>query len=151
MSRTCLLMTGVMLVVAGVASAQPSLGKPFDLKVGESVVFEPGGLAVGFDRIIGDSRCPIDMFCFWPGDAAGLLWTHLPSEEKTAFDLHTYRDFRWKFKYDRYEITLVAVAPYPRADVPIPPGEYVVTVVVDVAAPVEPSTWGRIKALYTEP
>jgi len=154
MSRTCVFLVGVALVVAvtGVASAQPSLGKQFDLKAGEAAVVAPDGLTVGFDRILGDSRCPTNVYCFWPGDAAGVLWARLPSRDKKAFELHTFRDFRWKVTYHHYEITLINVAPYPHEGVPIPPQDYVVTVLaVDAdAAPAEASTWGRIKALYDQ-
>ena len=35
------------------------LDQPFDLRAGQSAVV-PGGLKVTFDRVVSDSRCPID-------------------------------------------------------------------------------------------
>ena len=44
------------------------LGQPFDLRAGQSAVV-PGGLKVTFDRVVSDSRCPIDAICVWAGEA----------------------------------------------------------------------------------
>jgi hypothetical protein len=147
MYRTCVFLVFCALLVAAAAAAQPSLGKPFDLKVGESVVVD--GLTVGFDRILGDSRCPIGVYCIWEGDAAGNIWLRLPERDKQEFDLHTHRSFQWKVTYDGYVVALINIAPYPYYEVPIPPEDYVVTLRVNGdAAPARESTWGRIKALY---
>jgi hypothetical protein len=151
MKRTCLILVIALVACAAVASAQPSLGKPFVLKVGETAIVGPEGLTVGFPRILGDSRCPLGVLCIWEGDAAGLVSAKLPSREGKEYDLHTHRSFQWKVTYHNYEVSLVNIAPYPYVDSPIPPEDYVVTLVVaDVASPVDISTWGRIKALYSE-
>ena len=44
------------------------LDQPFDLRAGQSAVV-PGGLKVTFDRVVSDSRCPIDAICVWAGEA----------------------------------------------------------------------------------
>ncbi len=149
MKQTCVCAIVAVMAFAAVASAQPSLGKPFDLKVGQTVIVGSEGLTIGFPRILGDSRCPLGVYCIWEGDAAGLVSTKLPSRERQEYDLHTHRSFQWKVTYHNYEVSLVNIEPYPYVDSPIPPEDYVVTLVVaDVASPVNVSTWGRIKALY---
>jgi hypothetical protein len=149
MTRTFILVTAAALAAAVAATAQPSLGKPFDLKVGESATVGPQNLAVGFDELLSDSRCPIGVFCFWEGDAAAQMWVKLPDETRGDFQLHTNHGFKWKFSYNYYEITLLRVSPYPVYEVPTFPGDYLVTVQVDGGpAPTKDSTWGRIKSLY---
>ena len=149
MFRKCAMISVVALAAAAAATAQPSIGKPFDLKVGASVTIGTEGLVVGFDELVSDSRCAIGLLCIWEGDASAQLWAKLPQETRQDFQLHTHYDFKWKFSYGDYEITLVGIAPYPVYEQPIPPGDYVATVRVDGGpAPVEESTWGRIKSLY---
>lgn len=149
MFRTCLIVTTAVLAAAAAATAQPSIGKPFDLKVGESATVGPQGLTVGFSELLSDVRCPIGLLCFWEGDATAQMWANLPGESREDFQLHTYGGFKWKFLYEDYEITLTRISPYPVYEEPIPPGDYVATVQVDGGpVPAENSTWGRIKALY---
>jgi hypothetical protein len=117
--------------------------------VGESAIVGPEGLTVGFDRIHGDSRCATGSLCFWEGDAAAGIWARLLPSSRKDFVLHSHRGFEWKVYYGDYQVELIAVAPYPVIDDPIPPAEYVVTVKVSGGpAPDDESTWGRIKALY---
>ena len=150
MKRTSVILAVAFVAYAAAAAAQPSLGKPFNLKVGESVVVGSEGLTIDFPRMIDDSRCPLGVLCIWEGDAVGLVSARLPFREQKDFDLHTYRSYQWKVTYHNYEVTLVNISPYPYIDSPIPPEDYVVTLTVaDVASPVDISTWSRIKALYS--
>jgi hypothetical protein len=107
------------------------------------------GLEIGFERIAGDSRCPLGVFCIWEGDAAALIFAQKPAIPRASFELHTHSSFQRDAKYEGYKITLLAVVPYPEIDVEIDPNDYVVTVVVtDAKAPAGITTWGKIKALY---
>jgi len=149
MFRTFVLVTVALLAAVAAATAQPSVGKPFDLKVGESQTVGSHGLIVGFGEMLGDSRCPTGLLCFWEGDAVAQLWADQPGESLQDFQLHTFRDFKWKATYGDYEITLIRISPYPVHESTIPPGDYLVTVLVDGGpAPAEASTWGRIKGMY---
>ena len=149
MFRTCVIVTMAVLAATATATAQPSIGKPFDLKVGESVTVGSQALIVGFGEMLNDGRCPLSLYCFWEGDATAQMWTNLPGESPQTFQLHTHRGLKWKFQYGAYDITLTRISPYPVDQEPIPDGIYVATVQVDGGpAPAEISTWGRIKALY---
>jgi hypothetical protein len=67
--------------------------------------------------------------------------------------VHTSSHFGRSITFGVYTISLVDLTPYPVYEQPTDPEAYVVTLMV--AAPgvitgAEPSTWGRIKALYGE-
>lgn len=144
-----LTMMVALLATVAVAWAQPSIGKPFELKVGQSETVGSHGLVVGFAELQSDGRCPIGLYCFWQGDATAQLWANLPTEPRQDFQLHTFRDFKWRTTYGDYEIYLLNISPYPVDQVPTPPGDYIATVLVEGGpAPVSDTTWGRIKALY---
>ncbi len=44
-----------------------SLNEEFKLKVGGKVLIRGSGIALTFNRIIEDSRCPINVYCIWTG------------------------------------------------------------------------------------
>lgn len=43
--------------------------QPFTLSMGESAIFQAGGLTVEFNSVVSDSRCPSDVVCVWAGEA----------------------------------------------------------------------------------
>src|SRR5262249_9486072 len=45
------------------------LGQEFDLKINQEAVIEGEGLAVVFESMIEDGRCPEDVTCVWSGNA----------------------------------------------------------------------------------
>ena len=147
MNPRYLLLAAMILVVA--SAAAPVSGSIFDLKAGESKAVGPDGLTVGFDRVLSDSRCAIGLICIWEGDATVRLWARSNSHEKEEFDLHSHPFFQRKARFDGYVITLIKVDPYPVYGYPTTPESYSVTITVSGdLAPVEPTTWGRIKGLY---
>jgi hypothetical protein len=149
--HTCLAVAFLMVGFANAATSQPSLGEPFDLAVGQSIVVGNQGLRVGFTGIASDSRCPLDVVCVWEGDAAAQIWAEKPSQQRDDFQLHTNPQFQRAATYAGYWVSLLAVAPYPEIDLEIDPNDYVVTVVVtDASIPVRRATWGKIKALFVE-
>ncbi|MCC6736273.1 MAG: hypothetical protein IT534_09115 [Bauldia sp.] len=42
-------------------------GVPFPLRVGGEAAIEGTSIRLRFDRVTGDSRCPIDVMCVWAG------------------------------------------------------------------------------------
>ena len=152
MKRTSfrLLFAVAVLGVVFFTQAQESLAVTIELGVGESKPVGDDGLVVGFDYVTGDNRCPTGVLCFWPGDAAALIWADIPAHDKTTAELHTYYDFEDSFSYAGYNVTLVAVEPYPVYGGTIDPDDYVTTLTITggPASPVRPATWSSIKALY---
>jgi hypothetical protein len=145
-----------LVVWVGVASAEKpvSMGQVFELDVGQSVSVGHEGLRVGFTGTESDGRCAIGLYCFWEGDAATKVWAEQPGEDRADLVLHTSSMFNRDAVYASYRITLLALDPYPVYEVPTDPDDYVVTLKVEkvtsTITPVEHTTWGKIKALYTQ-
>jgi hypothetical protein len=121
------------LVVAAVASGgcfNPTgpdavVNQPFQLKVGESATL-PGGDWVRFNRLVSDSRCPIDALCITAGDAVisvSFKVGHLTTE------LHTTPP-KSQISTSAYLLKLTELQPYPRASLSPKPEDYVATFVV---------------------
>ncbi len=104
------------------------LGRPFDLRVGESAVV-PGGLRVAFDRVVSDSRCPIDAICVWAGEAVLALklsrGADAPVEREVRADSASP-----EVSHLDYRIKAIAFTPYPRSDRKTPLEEFVATFTV---------------------
>ncbi len=64
-------------------------GEQAVLRVGETRRFGEGRLAVTFERVRADSRCPDGVRCFWAGDAIVVLGVRSADEEPAAIALHT--------------------------------------------------------------
>lgn len=139
----------IVLSVTG-ASAQKPVGEPFDLGVGESVLITDAGIRVGFDELVYESRCPINVVCFWEGNAAALVSVETSPANPQHFELNTHSMFRTTAVFQHFLIRLLAVVPYPEDGVIVDPNDYVVTLVVDRMEPLptETRTWGAIKALF---
>jgi hypothetical protein len=143
-----------ILMLPTLLSATPlpvNLGDPFTLGPGQSAEVIDGELYLAFTGILGDSRCPVGVWCWWEGDAAAAVVGDLPGEIQIDCVLHTF------WQYDRfctmgsYEVHLLGVHPYPvYGDPPINPADYLATMVIVEPAPVDVQheAWGTIKALY---
>jgi len=107
---------------------QVALARPFELAVGHTAEL-PDGLRLKFDRVTGDSRCPLDVQCVTAGDATVLV--HVSREGGTPFplELHT-RQGGSQIVYDNHTIQLTALQPHPRSDRPSRQIDYVATLVV---------------------
>jgi hypothetical protein len=120
----------VALLCAGCAgsSTQPSqtpLGQPFELRSRASAILD-GGLTITFDRVATDSRCPMNALCIWVGDALVLVTISHRAGGAVQRELHTHMS-ESEASYLAYSIKLLALAPYPRTDRQILPGDYVAT------------------------
>jgi len=148
--KSTLLALSLMCALPALATASVPLGQPFTLAVGEAAEVGDGGLSVGFEEILEDSRCPMDAYCFWEGNAEAALWAALPIGDVDHFSLHTTLEPQFYLK-DIFRITLLWVAPYPASStVPIPPETYEVMLVVVRVGVTETEflTWSTLKTLY---
>jgi len=127
------------LVAACSSSTEPQersdallAGGPVELTltVGQEVSVPGSVLRVGFTRVTGDSRCPIDAICVWEGNAAIELALTLgkgptvPYVVNTALEPHAAQA-------GGFTVTLLEVAPAPTSQGPIDPGAYRIKVRVE--------------------
>ena len=121
-------MVSMLCAACAGSSTQPGhtpLGQPFDLRSGASAMLD-GGLTITFDRVASDSRCPMNALCVWAGDAVVAVSISQGIGGPVPRELHTNAAGS-EMSYLAYSIKLLALAPYPRTDRQIPPGDYVAT------------------------
>ena len=115
------------VVVAG--GADVALGEPFDLKVGQAATVGGEGLAIGFERVVSDSRCPRGVQCIRAGEATIRIWIEKAPDARTTFEMSN-PSRSGDPSYGAYSIKLVRVTPYPEADRPQRLEDYSATLVV---------------------
>jgi hypothetical protein len=92
------------------------------LAPGESARFQ--GLALTFDGVSGDSRCPIGVTCIWEGDAVVELTASAPPAAGQVLELHTAGQFPREGTHGGFRIALVSLTPHPRENQPVRPSQY---------------------------
>lgn len=119
-----------LLVVTACSAKSPSAPAP----VARDVVLAPGqvatireaAIAVRFEGVSGDSRCPADAFCIQGGDALVRIAVVPASGTSQAYTLHT-GDMR-PVTHGDLTIALVQLVPYPFSTGPIDPADYRATI-----------------------
>ena len=92
------------------------------LAPGQAAAISEAAVAVRFDGVSGDSRCPADAFCIQGGDALVRIEVIPSSGTGQAYTLHT-GDMR-PVSHGDLTIALVQLAPYPFSTGPIDPADY---------------------------
>ena len=105
------------------------LGQEFDLKINQEAMIEGEALAVVFESVLEDSRCPEGVDCIWSGNAKIRLRSGKQKQTPAAVELNTNVGSK-SSSYLNYEISLVALKPRPKADKPVQPNEYRATLIV---------------------
>jgi hypothetical protein len=105
------------------------LGQEFDLKINQEAMIEGEAMAVVFESVLEDSRCPEGVDCIWSGNAKIRLRSGKQKQTPAAVELNTHVGSK-SSSYLNYEISLVALKPRPKADKPIQPNEYRATLIV---------------------
>ncbi|HEX4999245.1 MAG TPA: hypothetical protein VFY29_13545 [Terriglobia bacterium] len=109
---------------------QQALGQPFELKGGGTASLDGGKLTVVFEKVSGDSRCPVDVTCIWEGDATVSLRLKQADRDASSVEVHTSGRYAREVTYEKYRIRLQDLKPQPRANVPIEQKAYTATLVV---------------------
>src|SRR5262245_21973205 len=111
-----------------------SLGRPsgerqgIAIPVGHTVVIAGTTLQITFGGVESDSCCPIEVECFWAGDASVDLSFRHDTNVGSA-TLHTTLSPRATV-FDGFQITLLSLAPDQSEENPIDPARYVAYVQV---------------------
>jgi len=112
-----------MIACSGKSPATPSLiSREVVLAPGQTVSVSDAGIALRFDGVSGDSRCPIDAICIQGGDALVQIVVLPARGGSQAYALHT-GDMRPVIHED-LTIALVELSPYPFSARPILPADY---------------------------
>jgi hypothetical protein len=104
-------------------------GKEFEIKIGQEAMIEGEGLAVVFESVPEDSRCPEGVDCIWSGNAKVKLRSSKQKQTPATIELNTNAGPK-SSSYLNYEVSLVALKPHPKADKSIQPDEYKATLIV---------------------
>jgi hypothetical protein len=105
------------------------LGQEFELMINQEAMIEGEGLAVVFESVLEDGRCPEDVTCVWSGNAKIKLRLSKQKQKPGAINLNT--DVKPKSSsYLDYVIRLVALKPLPKKDKPVQANEYKATLII---------------------
>lgn len=132
------------------ALVEAVLDEPFTLPYGSLATLDDGSLTITFDRIVEDSRCPLDVNCYWSGQVIVALRVEADGAVGQMVELGGITDSAGVLRPPRpelpnspsavigdYTLELLAVTPYPAHHAELPTdGEYVLSLVVH--SPAEP-------------
>lgn len=108
----------------------PLTGQPFTLQPGETALVQNTDLALNFENVTQDSRCPKDVQCVWSGEAVIALLATRAGQEPHRLELSTLPEKSRANVFD-YLVELRLVEPYPqKAAGSIPIQDYTITLVV---------------------
>ena len=97
------------------------LNADFVLAPGNVAMIDEASLAIRFNGVTGDSRCPADVVCVQGGDAIVSV-TATSSRGARDYELHTGN--MQPVRHDEVTIALVQLSPYPFSSGPIAPNDY---------------------------
>ena len=126
-SLALLIIIGWTYQPTGVKEVQ--LNREFDLKVGQEGLIKAEGLRIEFNSVIEDSRCPAGVTCIWAGNAKISVNLIKGKNRSAAIELNTGLE-PTHHAYSGYEVRLVKLNPYPKADENIDKKDYVATLLV---------------------
>jgi hypothetical protein len=105
------------------------LGQEFELKINQEAMVEGEGLAVVFESVLEDSRCPEGVDCIWSGNAKIKVRSGKQKQTPAPVELNTGVGAK-SSSYLNYEIRLIALKPRPKADKRVQPNEYKATLII---------------------
>jgi hypothetical protein len=106
------------------------VGENFDLRIGETITIEGEPLTVSFDRVVEDSRCPTNATCVWAGTAVVQIGLRVSESVRGTLNLQTLSDTAREGVFQKYRLRLIQLAPAPADSAPVPPEQYVLTLMV---------------------
>lgn len=107
------------------------MGRPFELRVGETVAVQDELLVLTFDGVSEDSRCPLGVLCIRAGDAVVKLTAVRLPDHRQAVLLYSGAERRPDtVSVQDFTVRLVELSPPRRMDGTIAPSDYVATLLV---------------------
>jgi hypothetical protein len=105
------------------------LGQEFELKINQEVTIEGEGLAVTFESVLEDSRCPEGVDCIWSGNAKIKIRSSKQKQTPATIELNTDAGPK-SSSYLNYEIKLVGLKPSPKPNEAVRQQEYKVALII---------------------
>ena len=128
--------TGTGLARCGETGARgtvcASLGREFDIRLGETAYIADTRLSVRANSVPEDSRCPQDVVCAWAGNARVSL-TMRDGTNSEAADVNSTLEPHAVTRFG-YTVRLIDVRPGRLSSQPVNPQAYVIRLVVTRAA-----------------
>jgi len=125
-------MTALAALATGCLNTGPTeatLGEEFELSPNQSARIAGSELTVGFRRVVGDNRCPIDVFCLVEG-RAGIDLDVFGTAATNPVRFFTPLPASWDD--GTYQIKVLELLPNPTASRAIKPEDYRVRLVVQL-------------------
>lgn len=105
------------------------LGQEFELKIDQDARIEGEDLAIVFDSVLEDSRCPVGVDCVWSGNAKIRFKLSDLNQTSEKLDLNTDHGPK-SSSYRNYEVRLVELKPARKSDQPLRPEDYQALLVI---------------------
>jgi hypothetical protein len=105
------------------------LGQEFELKINQEATIEGEGLAVTFESVLEDSRCPDGVDCIWSGNAKIRIRSSKQKQTPATIELNTDAGPK-SSSYLNYEIRLVGLKPSPKPNEAVKPHEYKAALII---------------------
>jgi hypothetical protein len=93
------------------------------LRYGEDRQLDNSVLRVAFTRVVEDSRCPAGVMCIWAGNAVVEIGVAAGMGPTVPLQINATMDPRYA-DWNGVRVTVLELAPLPRADPPIKPEDY---------------------------
>ena len=108
------LLAGCLLLLSACAAAPPSRppvkpGEEFTLALGEAVGIEQKGILLRFEKVVEDSRCPMNARCIWEGNARIEIKVSGPAAAR--YELNTSTRFNTSAKITDFTLELRRLEP----------------------------------------
>ena len=105
------------------------LADTFEVAYHQTVYNQSENIAVNLNDVIGDSRCPIGLRCFWEGSAE-IEFVFSIDIRDYKFSLNTFRGYTRDTTFADYNIKLINVNPYPHSEKTYSDTDYRASVVI---------------------
>ncbi len=140
-----------------------TLGEQFTVGLGQTVELQGENLSITFSGVLQDSRCPMDVYCFWAGLAEIEVQLVRKSGDRAQLDLALLGGTRYNtpnpYTFDTfgYRFALLRLDPYPTgahifkpSSASTPPVPFVATLVITRASDTL-STLGQVTISDQQP
>ena len=106
------------------------LGQEFSLGIGQTALIQSEQLAVRFDGIAGDSRCPSGVTCIWAGEVSSNVTVTYQGSPSNITLTQSGAEQSTEAVYKQYAL-IFSVEPYPQAGKQISDADYRLNLTVE--------------------